>query len=155
MVGDMKAIRSTRERRMVVAVLLLVSVLLAAGCGKQESAGSKINRMIDKQQVARGGKLFAANCARCHGANAEGAPNWRKRGPDGKYPAPPLNGTGHAWHHSEKVLIYTILNGTINMGGSMPAWKSKLSVQDARDIIAWFQAKWPDDIYMAWMNRNL
>jgi hypothetical protein len=55
------------------------------------------------------------------------AENWKQPGADGKYPAPPLNGTAHTWHHSAKGLVSTIQNGTISIGGNMPAWKGKLS----------------------------
>ena len=42
---------------------------------------------LDAKLIARGGEVYKANCAACHGANAEGAPNWSKKGPDGKFPA--------------------------------------------------------------------
>jgi len=51
-------------------------------------------------------------------------------------------------------LLMTIRDGTKRLGGSMPAWGDKLSDQDMRDIIAWFQAKWPEDIYTEWARRN-
>ena len=71
-------------------------------------------------------------------------------------PAPPLNGTGHAWHHPQKVLIDVIKNGTARLGGNMPPWKDRLSDQEIEDIIAWFKAQWPDELYAAWdrMNRE-
>ena len=55
-------------------------------------------RGLSDVQVRRGRQLFLKNCTVCHGINGEGAPDWQKRGADGTYPAPPLNGTGHAWH---------------------------------------------------------
>ena len=58
-----------------------------------------------------------------------------KRVPTVKYPAPPLDGTGHAWHHPKKILLMTIRDGTGKLGGSMPAWGSQLSEQDMNDII--------------------
>jgi mono/diheme cytochrome c family protein len=36
----------------------------------------------------------------------------------------------------------------------MPAWGNKLSTQDMDDIIAWFQAKWSDEIYTEWVKRD-
>ena len=33
----------------------------------------------DQAQVAQGQAVYAAQCARCHGANLEGQPNWRER----------------------------------------------------------------------------
>jgi len=111
-------------------------------------------RTYDFAQITRGRKLFLQNCAVCHGLNAEGAPNWRQKNADGKYPPPPLNGTGHAWHHPMKALRMTIRDGTQKIGGNMPAWGGKLSEQEIDDIIAWFQSEWPDEIYLAWHRRN-
>ena len=111
-------------------------------------------RTYDFAQITRGRKLFLKNCAVCHGVNAEGAPNWRQRDPDGKYPPPPLNGTGHAWHHPMQALRMTIRDGTQKIGGKMPAWGNTLSGQEIDDIIAWFQGQWPDEIYQAWYKRN-
>lgn len=102
------------------------------------------------QQLKRGRQLYLQNCMVCHGFNGEGATDWSRRDAQGKWPAPPLNGTGHTWHHPKPALIYTIKNGTQRIGGNMPPWKDKLSAQDIEDIIAWFQSQWPDDIYAAW-----
>lgn len=104
----------------------------------------------DFSTVMRGGRLYAQNCSQCHGQLAQGAPQWQKPGPDGKYPAPPLNGTGHAWHHPLAALKATIRDGTLRMGGSMPPWRDKLSEEDIQAIIAWFQSHWPEEIYTAW-----
>jgi mono/diheme cytochrome c family protein len=102
------------------------------------------------EQMRRGALLYAANCAGCHGARAEGAPNWQKPGADGKHPAPPLNGLGHDWHHSLAALKSTIKGGTLRIGGSMPAWGDKLSDEDIGAIIVWFQSHWPEEIYQSW-----
>lgn len=111
-------------------------------------------RTADMAQIVRGGRVFQENCAACHGARAQGAQNWQRAGPDGKYPAPPLNGTGHAWHHPSKVLRHVIRNGTAAQGGSMPGWKDALTDHEIDDVIAWFQSKWPSDVYAAWHRRE-
>ena len=108
----------------------------------------------DFATVMRGGRLYANNCAQCHGPLGQGAPQWQTPGPDGRYPAPPLNGTGHTWHHPMSALKATIRNGTAQMGGSMPAWRGKLSEEDIEAIIAWFQAQWPEEIYAAWKRMD-
>jgi mono/diheme cytochrome c family protein len=112
-------------------------------------------RQFDMSQIVRGGQIFKQNCASCHGDNAEGANDWRKRDAQGKLPAPPLNGTGHAWHHPMRALKQTIYYGTARIGGSMPGWKDKLSEAQVDDILAWLQAKWPDEVYQAWARNDL
>ena len=121
---------------------------------KQVVYVASLVRTYDYAQITRGKKLFLQYCADCHGKNGEGAPNWRQRNADGKYPPPPLNGTGHAWHHPMKALRMTIRDGTQKIGGNMPAWGDKLTEQEIEDIIAWFQSEWPDELFQAWHRQN-
>ncbi len=114
----------------------------------------QVMRNQDSVQIQRGHKVFLQNCAVCHGSNAQGAPNWNQPDANGKYPAPPLNGTGHAWHHPRQALISTIKYGTVRLGGSMPAWQGKLSDEDISDIVAWFQSQWPDELFAAWQRMD-
>lgn len=114
-----------------------------------------VERWYAFQHVSQGAKVFQENCAACHGKQAEGAPEWRKVGPDGKYPAPPLNGTGHGWHHPLRILFQVVKKGSPGGQGNMPAWSEKLSDDEIIAAIAWFQSKWPDQIYAAWMQREL
>ncbi len=101
-----------------------------------------------------GQALFATHCAECHGPGAEGAANWRKVGPDGKYPPPPLNGTGHAWHHPLTALRFQIRRGGAPVGGVMPAFAEKLDEVQIDAVIAWFQSHWSDEIYGYWTERD-
>lgn len=108
-------------------------------------------RGLEPAAAARGAELYSAHCAACHGARAEGAPNWHKPGPDGKYPAPPLDGSAHDWHHPRAALRYTVKEGTARLGGNMPAWKDKLSDADIEAIIDWIVTRWPEEVYTAWL----
>jgi mono/diheme cytochrome c family protein len=121
---------------------------------KTQAKQVQVMRNQDATQIQRGRQLFLQNCTVCHGVNAQGAPNWSQPDANGKYPAPPLNGTGHAWHHPKQALISTIKYGTARLGGGMPAWKDKLSDQDINDIIAWFQSQWPNELYAAWQRTD-
>ncbi len=128
------------------------ALALLTACGEQAApptpAGPGPGAAPDV--LATGERLFRQHCARCHGENAEGAPDWRKQRPDGSFPAPPLNCTGHAWHHSMDVLRMTIREGTARLGGTMPAWGGTLSEAEIDAIIHWFQAKWSPEIYRQW-----
>lgn len=99
--------------------------------------------------VTEGGKLFRENCAACHGQQAQG-----QQAVAGKPPAPPLNGTGHAWHHPKIRLMQTIMQGTVSKGGNMPSWKDKLSEKQIEQVIAWMQSRWRDEIYAAWLQTE-
>ena len=112
-------------------------------------------RWYSQEQVETGRKLFAENCASCHGDKAQGlVADWKKPLPDGNYPPPPLNGTAHAWHHPMKVLKRQIRIGGKPVGGIMPAFGDKLKDADMDAVIAYIQSLWPDNIYAAWAERS-
>ncbi len=141
--------------------------LLLGGCGDDatESAAAlqsaaptpvtaPVQRHLDFASVARGAVLFRANCASCHGGEAEGHPNWRRPGADGRYPPPPLNGSGHAWHHPSAMLRQVVKYGSPGGRGNMPAWQDRLGDVQIGDIIAWMQSRWPDPLYAAWLRTE-
>ena len=141
------------------SIVLFISIFLLS-CSEESkeieplSAKEKVvKRNVDPVQYSQGARLYQLNCAQCHGLNAEGAKNWRQPDENGKNPAPPLNGTGHTWHHSTKALFNVIRNGTGKIGGNMPAWKDKLSEHEIKLILTWATAQWSDEIYTAWYNR--
>lgn len=141
------------------AGLLVVSLLSACGEPPAKPASvpavavapAAVPHGLDPAQVARGGEIYKANCAACHGANAEGAPNWSQKGPDGKFPPPPLDATGHGWHHPKSALVQTIKDGTVKLGGGMPAWKGTLTDDDIEAVVAWIHSRWPEEIYKSWV----
>jgi mono/diheme cytochrome c family protein len=36
----------------------------------------------------------------------------------------------------------------------MPGWEGRLSEQDIEEVIVWFQALWPADVYARWRKAN-
>ena len=102
-----------------------------------------------------GAGLFQQHCAVCHGANAEGTRDWKTTDANGVYPPPPLDGSAHAWHHSIPQLARSIKQGGQQYGGVMPPFADKLSDEQVLAVIAYFQSKWPDDLYQAWHERFL
>lgn len=118
------------------------------------STGFAAERWYDASLVAKGEPVFRQHCAECHGANAEGTANWKQKTPDGHYPPPPLNGTAHTWHHSMDQLTRSIRFGGAQYDGVMPPFGDKLSEDEIRAVIAYFQSKWPDQIYQIWQQRN-
>lgn len=148
----------------ISAVFALAALLVACGKTETGSSASKVDapgrassapdKRGDFATIVRGGQLFSENCARCHGELAQGHPQWRQPDASGRYPAPPLDGSGHAWHHPTMALVRTIKFGTQSLGGSMPAWKDKLSDEDISAVIQWFQSRWPEEIYRDWKTRD-
>lgn len=130
--------------RILIAFLLYYSV---------PGLAAEDERWFNADQVAQGEKLFLENCAACHGNNAEATPNWKQTDANGNYPPPPLNGSAHAWHHDLEILRRTIRQGGKPLGGQMPAFEDRLNAGQIDAIIAFFQSKWPDEIYTRWAGR--
>lgn len=125
------------------------AVSLAALSGLLLSAGSGSLTTGYQPDLARGEALYAEACAACHGANLEGAPNWRSPGPDGRLPAPPHDASGHTWQHADRVLLDITMRGTAAMVGggyesNMPGFGETYSEEDLRDALEWIKTQWPD-----------
>ena len=133
--------------------LLKIGLISAISLLSLNSAASE--RWYNQNIVENGNRLFQQNCASCHGGNAEGTLDWKKTDVNGNYPPPPLNGSAHAWHHSIPQLTRSIREGGIKLGGVMPPFGDKLSYQDVLALIAYFQSKWPDQVYKVWAQRHM
>ena len=78
--------------------------------------------------VARGEKVYAANCAACHQANGKGAG-----------PIKPLDGSAIVLDKDHLKQITVMLNGVNN--GAMPAWK-QLSDTDLAAVVTYTKNNW-------------
>lgn len=103
------------------------------------------------KQVAAGEKIYAANCASCHGSKLEGEKNWRVRKENGRLPAPPHDASGHTWHHPDEHLLGIIKDGLTayapaGYATDMPAFKSVLSDAEIEAVLVYIKSRWPQDI---------
>lgn len=135
--------------------LLTFGLLLLTGCeGDVKPKLAKVNsetaRWYSSEQQALGKQLYLQNCSSCHGAAGQGRNNWHLIDETGFYPPPPLNGTGHSWHHSLDQLMEVIELGR----NQMPAWP-QLSEPQRKSLIAFIQSMWPEAVYQAWLTREL
>jgi mono/diheme cytochrome c family protein len=117
----------------------------------------------DPEQIARGGSVYVQHCAACHGANLEGQPNWEKKLPTGRMPAPPHDASGHTWHHPDTVLFGITKHGLVpgkyappSYQSDMPAFGAQLTDEDIWAVLAYIKSNWPDRIREAQteMTRN-
>ena len=102
----------------------------------------------------RGAKVYAANCSSCHGDQLQGQPDWRHLNAEGRLPAPPLNGTGHAWRHSNAELLHIVKFSVLDQAGpdyktDMPAFDGKLTDSDILAILVYVHDSWPSGVQAA------
>jgi hypothetical protein len=81
----------------------------------------------------------------------EGQPDWRRRRPNGRLPAPPHDESGHTWHHPDELLFALTKQGPQALARSgyqsdMPAYGGKLSDAEIWAALAYIKSRWPKDI---------
>jgi len=154
--ADSQSLDTLTRMKSILLIVIMCAASLLAACSERAPVNEAQVRQPDtgrwykESQVQQGARVFAANCAVCHGDRAQAQDTWRQRLADGKYPPPPLNGTAHAWHHPLFQLRDIIRNGSDPAEGNMPAWGHVLSDEDIDASIAWFQSLWPHEVYEAW-----
>ena len=108
--------------------------------------------------IARGKIIYQNNCISCHQVNLVGVENWKDLDEDGHRKSPPLNGTGHTWHHDDATLHNIIKYGLVklvkNYQGKMLGFKDKLKDKDIDSVLAYIKSFWPDDMYQHQINLS-
>ena len=138
----------------------LLALLLVAGAGyfsmrtsnRQAAAPLHSLRPDDPQVLRVGARIYAQQCAACHGAKGEGQPDWRDRGPDGLLPAPPHDASGHTWHHPDEQLFAITKQGLARLINqpdyrtAMPVYDGVLSDDEIVAVLSWIKAQWPLEV---------
>ena len=146
-------------------VVLICCVATLSACTEATAAGDDPRAdPRDAERVALGEKLYAQHCAACHGAKLEGQPDWRRRLPNGKLPAPPHDESGHTWHHPDELLFSITKHGIVwpnapkDYESDMPAFVGKLTDAEIWAVLAYIKSHWKsDDVLSARqeMTRNV
>ena len=122
---------------------------MLAACGDAAAPGDDPRAdPRDTAKVAMGTAVYSQHCASCHGAKLEGQPDWRKRLPNGRMPAPPHDESGHTWHHADGVLFGITKNGLVppyapkDYESDMPAFRGQLSDDEIWAVLAYIKSHW-------------
>jgi len=136
-------------------LLLSTALMLLVGCGgsgeSDIDATHEVTIVVEPEQTIYEGKvLYLANCATCHGVNLQGNPNWRSgTDKDGQRLPPPLNGTGHTWHHSPEPLFQIIKYGLKiydeNYEGKMVG-NENLTNKEIYSLLEYIKSVWPEEL---------
>ena len=101
--------------------------------------------------IARGKIIYENNCVSCHQVNLVGAENWKGLDEDGHRKAPPLNGTGHTWHHNDaslhNIIKYGLAKIVKNYDGKMIGFGDKINNKQVDSVLSYIKSHWEDEIY--------
>lgn len=150
----MESAEGAGVKRGLWALAAVVLIAAIAALGWQQIARSPRANWIatsDPAVLAQGREVYDGYCASCHGAQLEGQPDWMRRLPDGRMPAPPHDDTGHTWHHPSAVLFDIVKEGVQKYApqgyeSDMPAFGSTLSDEQIRAVLAYIHSTWPDAV---------
>ena len=129
-----------------IFVILAVAAVALIACSSSSESDDKAAE-VPTDPIATGQKLFASNCAACHGAGGVGQSNWHIRKADGSLPAPPLNGDGHTWHHGDGLLYRIVSEGGAaleapGLKSVMPAFGERLSHEEIIAVLTYVKSHW-------------
>ena len=142
------------------AAIITLSILVITFFIYQSNSNNKIDEEVAKAQQSIQPKtiaLYQDYCASCHGVKLKGQEGWQNNlDEDGHRLAPPLNGTGHTWHHSPDYLFRVIKYGfqsyDPNYEGKMVG-NSSLSDSEVWDLITYIKQEWPTKIQDVYNSR--
>lgn len=106
----------------------------------------------DPETIALGARVYTAHCASCHGAKLEGQAGWKERLPNGRWPAPAHDESGHTWQHSDRRLFHIVEKGLVRpvskpgYQSDMPGFGDKLSDAEIRAVLAYIKSHWSEEI---------
>lgn len=123
--------------------------LMDASARQQAAAEGEIPERYQKAEntvghtlsaIEQGASLYREHCASCHGAGGEGdGPRAQALSP----PMPSLPYTLEQDHSTNGYLLWTIMEGGDPVGTEKPAFKNKLTTEQAWQIIAYMRAGFP------------
>ena len=136
-----------------LAALILASLAILA-CSSSSGGGDAAPPVTEPAAPASrtGQDIFTTTCVACHGSDGAGQPDWHIPNADGILPAPPLNGDGHTWHHSDGFLYRYVENGgkmletpsLPDFKSGMPAFGEQLSHDEIVAVLTYVKSLWGD-----------
>ena len=140
-------------RSFSVIILLVFSISTVAKAHNHFPITTESKIMIERGKI-----VYQNNCISCHMIDLAGAENWKELDEDGHRKAPPLNGTGHTWHHDDKTLHAIIKYGLAklvnNYKGKMIGFEDNLSDKEIDSLLAYIKSFWSEEEYEYQLNLS-
>ncbi len=126
---------------------LLVALILSLANHAGIAAAADTTPRLDPAGLKSSPAVYEQYCASCHGAKAQGAPNWQERDQHGELPAPPHDADGHTWRHSDAELYEMVSKGWRDPFNktkrlTMPAFADTLSPAQIHAVISYLKTLW-------------
>lgn len=133
----------TTGAALLLGSAILAAVMLPSRLGGEDSIDSSVAAgRLPGDPLVQGQGLFTTYCMACHGVNGVGErPDDIYAVDSYGYVAPPLDDTGHAWHHTDDQLIRTIMEGSPR-NSRMVAWEHLLTADEALSIVSYVKSLW-------------
>ncbi len=128
--------RSKYVRVWLLAATLLVVAALQGACSSGGADTGKFPIELTDSRVAAGEKIYARNCASCHGP---------VQGPVVLAAAPVHGDAGHTWHHPDRLLHQWVLDRP-PLATVMPAFRGVLTDEEVLEVLAYIKSTWPPEI---------
>lgn len=137
------------RRGIVVAGAVAIAAALGASALWRGLDGPTSESAASPAMLALGAALYAERCAACHGAELEGQPDWQRRLPSGRLPAPPHDASGHTWHHADSILLRITREGPAAVVGGayesdMPGFADVMTDDEIEAVLAFIKSTWPE-----------
>ena len=135
----------------VGGLVFVAVIILLTGCSSESTSTDVTPAVVvpaddlpdlDPELVDQGERLYTALCASCHGVDLAGEPDWKVPNSDGSFKPPPQDSTGHTWHHSDRLLVDLILNGSTFERSRMPTFRDVLSESETLAILEYLKSSW-------------
>jgi mono/diheme cytochrome c family protein len=117
--------------------LTFIFVLVTTGC---------LSGTATPEATVQGEQLYNMYCVSCHGIKGVGENPLDKYAQDEYgYIAPPMDDTGHAWHHTDEQLIRMILEGSPR-NARMTSYSNIMTEEDAINVVEYIKSLWSPHI---------
>ena len=136
----------------ITAIIITVTGGIWAAQIRSDTKPGALLSAANADTVELGQKIYAANCASCHGVDLKGDADWRSPDTEGFMPAPPHNKSGHTWHHTDDLLFEITKYGLAKIIGQkdyktkMPIYEDILSDEEIIAALSYIKSTWPENI---------
>ena len=138
---------------LIVVALIALAAITAYFIRADSSKTASLLRPSNIEYVSQGKRIYQESCASCHGVNLEGqVADWQTQGPDGMFPAPPHDETGHTWHHSDQLLFEITKYGVAEASNlkdyesAMPVYEGILTDKEIIAVLSYIKSTWPEEV---------